>query len=69
MNYVLILINYFPEYIKHVINSILSVDKDFQGYFYVIIVKLKFNIHNIISVNLEDLNSDLLDEFNNLNYF
>lgn len=68
MNYVLILINYFPEYIKHVINSILSVDKDSK----VILChnsKTQINIHNVISVNLEDLNSDLLDEFNNLNIF
>ena len=33
MNYVLTLIGYFPEYIKYVINSILSVDKDANIYF------------------------------------
>ena len=34
MNYVLVLINYKPDYLIHTINTILSVDKDAKIYLF-----------------------------------
>ena len=68
MNYVLILIDYFPDYIKLILNSILSVDSDAK----IILCnnQNKFIKHeNIINIDLNDINSELLSEFNNLEVF
>ena len=68
MNYVLILINYFPDYLKLILNSILSVDSDAK----IILCnnQNKFIKHeNIINIDLNDINSELLSEFNNLEVF
>ena len=68
MNYVLILIDYFPEYIKYVLNSILSVDKNATIY-------LAHNSHrvnlfkNVKEINLNEFQSENLERFNELNIF
>ena len=68
MNYVLTLIGYFPEYIKYVINSILSVDKDANIYLCHDRTN-KVNFKNISEVNLNEITSDYLNQFNELNVF
>ena len=68
MNYVLILINYFPEYIFYVLNSILSVDKDATVYIAHNDNK-KINYKNIVEINLNDIESEYLKRFNELDVF
>lgn len=68
MNYVLTLIGYFPEYVKYVINSILSVDKDANIYLCHDRTN-KVNFKNISEVNLNEITSDYLNQFNEINVF
>ena len=68
MNYILILIDYFPEYIKYVINSILSVDKDANIYLCHDKTN-KINFKNVVEINLGEITSDYLNQFNELNVF
>lgn len=68
MNYVLILINYFPEYIFYVLNSILSVDKDATVYIAHNDIK-KINYKNIVEINLNEIESEYLKRFNELDVF
>lgn len=68
MNYVLILIDYFPEYIKLVINTILSVDRD-ANIFLCHNQNKRVSFKNVNEVNLNDIHSNELKEFNQLNIF
>tara|TARA_B110000008_G_scaffold279169_1_gene325218 strand:- start:61 stop:930 length:870 start_codon:yes stop_codon:yes gene_type:complete len=60
MNYVLILIDYLPEYLHFVVNSILSVDRDAKIY---ICGNTNPGFQNTEFINIEDLNSVHANEF------
>tara|TARA_B100001029_G_C14972767_1_gene401270 strand:- start:148 stop:1011 length:864 start_codon:yes stop_codon:yes gene_type:complete len=66
MNYILILIDYSPDYIRYTINTILSVDKDAQIY---ILSNKKLDYKNTTFVNLKDIKSDKISEFLSLNIY
>ena len=66
MNYVLILINYSPEYLKYVLNSILSVDKDAEIF---VCSNKKVEYKNTKFINLDDISSRELQYFKDLNIY
>lgn len=66
MSYVLILIDYSPSYIRYVLNSILSVDKDAEIY---ICSNKKVEYKNTKFINLEDISPKGLQYFKDLNIY
>tara|TARA_Y100000741_G_scaffold357446_1_gene335323 strand:+ start:423 stop:1286 length:864 start_codon:yes stop_codon:yes gene_type:complete len=66
MNYVLIAIGYLPEYLKFIINTILSIDKNSEIYLF---SDTKSDIKNITNININDLNTEILNEFKELNIY
>ena len=64
MKYLLILIDYNPGYIKYIINSILSVDKDSEIF---LASNKKISYQNTNFINLEDFKSDDINEFKSMN--
>ena len=66
MNYVLVLINYKPDYLIHTINTILSVDKDAKIYLF---SDKKIEYKNIEFINLHDINSKNASEFLSLDIY
>ena len=66
MNYVLISIRYFPDYLKFVINSILSVDKDASVF---ILGNDDPKYKNTTFINLNDIESDGCKEFYDYNIY
>ena len=66
MNYVLVLINYKPDYLIHTINTILSVDKDAKIY---LLSDKKIEYKNIEFINLHDINSKNASEFLSLDIY
>ena len=66
MNYVLILINYFPDYLKFIVNSILSVDKDAKIH---ICSNQEVKFKNTEFINLNEIDSEGIDEFKSMNIF
>lgn len=68
MQYILVLIGYFPEYINFTINSILSVDKNSK----IIICtdqNIDFNFKRLEIINAKDLNSTFLEILKDLNIY
>ena len=66
MKYLLILIDYNPGYIKYIINSILSVDKDSEIF---LASNKKISYQNTNFINLEDFHSDDINEFKSMNIY
>tara|TARA_B100000427_G_scaffold212382_1_gene177157 strand:+ start:3057 stop:3920 length:864 start_codon:yes stop_codon:yes gene_type:complete len=66
MNYALIAIGYMPEYLKVVINSILSVDKDSKIY---IFSDIKSEFKNVTNIHVNDLNSTESEYFKSQNIY
>ncbi len=66
MNYILILIDYSPDYIRYTINTILSIDKDAQIY---ILSNKKLDYKNTKYINLNDIKSDKISEFLSLDIY
>ena len=61
MKYLLILIDYNPGYIKYIVNSILSVDKDSEIF---IASNKKISYRNTNFINLETSNPMILTSLN-----
>ena len=66
MDYILILIDYLPPYIKYIINSILSVDKDANIF---IGSNQYVNFKNTHHINLNDVTSIEAEQFKDLNIY
>ncbi|MDB3983798.1 hypothetical protein N9437_02930 [Acidimicrobiia bacterium] len=66
MKYLLILIDYNPDYLKYVINSILSVDKDSE---ILIASNSKLTYKNTHLINLEDFQTEAIKEFKSINIY